>query len=165
MQQPAINSEMQQTLTSDNLMMLSLDGINLFIPKDSIKTHENIHGLDVNKRCKNSAGWLNHLNSKIPVYCFNKDFDPMLNIPNDRSTCVILNKGDLAIMCSDIKVLPYPVLDILSLPDCMVDSGTPVDAFCLYQHAGEVVLGMIFTASSLIGYINRINRSSMELRY
>jgi len=137
----------------DNIMIVSLDNTDMLIPQSDIQTFEDIHQLDTQDLCINSIGWINCSGNKLPVYCFSNEFDLQQALPENRSICVILKKVNVAIMCSDIKVLNYYDLTLVPLPDCMSGSRTPVDSFCFYRHVDVKQLGMLFSANSLKDYI------------
>jgi hypothetical protein len=140
------------------LMMVTVDGTRMMFRGDEIKTFGSVHDLETGDLCTNSIGWIRHVGSKIPVYCFTEAFDISTYLLENRSICVVLGDADVAFMCSDIKTLDYPVERILPLPECMASSGTPVEGFGLYRAGNEVRTHMLCSARSIKNFIDNENK-------
>ena len=159
-----MNSQMSRHQLNSNvgavqeLMVVTIDSFNMLVPREDIKTFESIHDLETGDLCKNSIGWMRYLGSKLPVYCFTGDFEMSNYLLENRPICVVLNKVNLAFMCSDIKLLNTPVESILPLPDCMAHSASPVHGFCLSQGDRINNKGMYCNSES----INRFIESSKK---
>ena len=156
--QLSLNTQSLQSDGRSNLMVVSIDDFNMYLSRDDIQAFESIHELDTGDICTGSIGWVKYLGDKIPVYCFTRDFDISAYRLENRSICVILDKVNIAFMCSDIRVMSHNVENIVPLPQCMSVSSTPVEAFCLYKYDNTIRTAMLCSSKSIQKYIGLASR-------
>ena len=156
MNQQALSRERYSVSDAKNaFMVVSIDQVNIVVPGQDVSTFESVHDLETSDLSHNSIGWVRYSGNRIPVYCFTDTFDMSDYLLENRSICVVLNDSDIAFMCSEIRALEYTVDQILPLPDCMANSATPVEAFCLYKRDNETRTAMLCGARSIRKFIER----------
>ena len=142
-----------------DLMVVSIDGMSMLIPREDIKTFESVHDIDTQEPNKNSIGWLRYLGIKMPVYAFTNDFEIITTSSTKKPICVLLNRVDIGLLCDEIKTLACSSVEISPLPECMEVSGTPVESFCLYknENGNDNKIGMLYRSESIKRYIDKVS--------
>ena len=137
----------------ETLMVVSMDSSRILIPGKDIKSFESTYDISTDGHLPNSIGWIKYEGQKIPVYCITSEMELSSRLLDNRSICILFNSVNMALMCSDIRVLKETVHNIQPLPQCMSSSATPVNGFCLYYHGSEIRTTMVFSARSIKKYI------------
>ncbi len=131
--------------------MLNLDGQQLLLPQNDIRTLEPVADVDTDTPPSAGIGWIDFEETQWPVYCLSKSLNTLSEIPPRRRICVLLTPGEgcFGLLCNELVTLHGQPVRQYPLPDCMTKPGTLIEALVL-QGDG---IGLVSSASRLEAFL------------
>jgi hypothetical protein len=134
-------------------VMLTLDTLSLGLPQSEVHTLEAAGDVETDDEEHSFIGWITAGGQRWPVHCLSKDLDSMKAIPSGRLICVLVaNEGGyFGLLCDEIQTIEGKEFDWSPLPECMIESATPITS--LVVRKGKVCC--MTTAADLAAYMAR----------
>ncbi len=140
----------------NQLMVLKLNGIDLFVSQDEVVAHNDKQPLGYLENRQDAVGVINYNNHDVMCFYLNGEFEIQNRVPADFVTSVILEKNNyrIALMCKEVVQLEYTGLTLQDIPDCMSVKRSPLTGFCVYRKENDDLhLGMMTDTTSLVNYV------------
>ena len=134
--------------------LLKINNLNLLLPQGEIRTVESSTDVDMVAPALHSAGWVNYMQKRWPVYCLSEELALMNVVPAERRACAMMamGAGYIGIMCDDMIVLKNFTAQRYELPVAMRMENTPI----MYLVDYEQGIASVCNASRLTAYIGQL---------
>ncbi len=132
-------------------VLLSQGARSLLLPQADVRTLEPVLDVVGDAPPRFGVGWIRFEDQLAPVYCLNKDLNPLRSLPASRRVCVLLNgpEGCFALACDRVQPLRDVQLQLRSIPPAMVRKGMLVRALVAYEDG----IGLVTSAGALAAYL------------
>lgn len=126
----------------------------LLLPQSEVHTLESVLDIRTEQPPLHGVGWLSFEHQDWPVYGMDAALDPLSEIPASQRVCVllILEKGYVGLLCSDVTTVRSAAVECRPLPQAMATPHTPLRALALFGDR----IGLVSTTMALASYL-RVN--------
>lgn len=130
---------MMQTVLTSRLdaagAVLRIGGVNLLCPQSEIRTLEATSDVDIREPLHGSAGWVNFMRERWPVYCLSAQLALQAEVPPERRTCALfaLRQGYLGLLCDDVAIVKPGSALRHEVPPAMRPAHTPIQALLVHE--------------------------------
>ncbi|HEU0187136.1 MAG TPA: chemotaxis protein CheW [Gallionellaceae bacterium] len=113
--------------------VLRIQGLQLMFPQNEVRTLEAASDVDGNAPLPGSAGWINYLRQRWPVYCLSEQLVLQMEVPVERRACALfaLNQGYLGLLCDDVAIMKQVNSQNFALPTIMRNAHTPIQSMLI----------------------------------
>lgn len=134
--------------------VLRIQGLQLMFPQNEVRTLEAASDVDGSEPLPGSAGWINYLRQRWPVYCLSEQLLLQLDVPVERRTCALfaLGQGYLGLLCDDVAIMKQVSSQSYALPTVMRNAHTPIQS--LLMQDGQLLC--VSSAQQLAAYIEHL---------
>jgi hypothetical protein len=134
--------------------LLKINGLNLLLPQNEIRTLESVTDIDTTAPVLHSVGWVTYTQKRWPVYCLSDDLALMADVPAERRACAMLTMGAgyIGIMCDDMIILKDFTAQRHELPAAMRLPQTPILYLLVYDQG----IACASNATRLTAYIEQL---------
>jgi hypothetical protein len=124
----------QPVAAPERYALVKLDGMNLMLQQDGIRTLESLADLRPGDPPENGIGWIDFQQAEWPVYCLTEDLAITIALPPSRRICALLSvkNGFVGLACNEVVLLQESVGRPHVVPDCMTSARSPITALVHY---------------------------------
>jgi len=132
---------------------LRFDNCELLVPQGEIHTLEPVLDVDRTTELPDAAGTLMVDGKARPIYCLDREFTAMPEIPPNRRVCVLLNAGEgryFGLLCDDVESLSLASAHLHPVPTCMANPKLPILGLFVHQNGLSSVTASTRLATYLL---------------
>lgn len=139
----------------DQLLVLKLNGIDLFVSQDEVGFYDERQQLNYSDNRPDAVGVLKNNGQDILCFYLDDELEVKNRVPDEFETTVVLEKDNyrIALMCREVTQLEYSEFTFQAVPDCMSVKRSPLTGFCVYMKDDDLHLGMMTDTASLVNYV------------
>lgn len=161
---------MRISYSADLYVLLTIDGLYIFIPQSQIESVEIIADTHITSTTTGAVGWFSQghgVGRDVPVFCLSKALVLQQDIPQSREYFVLLKSHDeqapVGITCDEVENLnvKHEELFFQDLPAVMKNQGffdSPIEQFLIYNNK----VACVCTGEKLTDYIHTLSQRYIE---
>lgn len=126
----------EQTSGSQAYALLSIDGLNLLIPRNEIRSLVTVAEIRASAETEgNAMGYISFENGDWPVFSLSNQLIPMDSAAEASRICIILHIDNeyMGLLCDQIQNIEQQQTQDLSA--CMCTTDTPISGVLIYDNA------------------------------